>query len=97
MSTETGTSAARLAHHQGPPPETVFLAWTEPDQMGQWSAPEGMSVVAEVDLEVGGRYHLRMTSPEGQEYNAFGTYREIDRPQAARIHVGLGGEGERRG
>ena len=80
MSTETGTSL-RVSRIIKAAPETVFLAWTEPDQMGQWSAPEGMSVVAEVHLEVGGGYRLRMTSPEGQEYNAVGTYREIDRPK----------------
>ena len=80
MSTETGTSL-RVSRIIKAAPETVFLAWTEPDQMSQWSAPEGMSIAAEVDLEVGGSYRVRMTSPEGQEYNAVGTYREIDRPK----------------
>ena len=80
MSTETGTSL-RVSRIIKAAPETVFLAWTEPDQMNQWSAPEGMSIAAEVDLEVAGRYRLKMTSPEGEEYNAFGTYHEIDRPK----------------
>ena len=47
MSTETGTSL-RVSRIIKAAPETVFLAWTEPDQMGQWSAPEGMDILADV-------------------------------------------------
>jgi uncharacterized protein YndB with AHSA1/START domain len=57
---------------------STFRAWTEPDQLLQWSAPEGATVeVAEVNLTVGGRYHIRMKTDEG-EYNAVGVYREIE-------------------
>ncbi len=34
---------------------------------------------AQVDLTVGGRYHIRMSSDEG-EHNAVGVYREVTRP-----------------
>ena len=44
------------------------------------SAPEGMAVEAEVDLRVGGRYRIRMKSPDGETFNAVGEYLEIDRP-----------------
>ena len=77
MSTETGTSL-RVSRIIKAAPETVFLAWTEPDQMNQWSAPEGMSIAAEVDLEVGGGYRIRMTSPEGQaRIAAFRVYGKV--------------------
>lgn len=63
-------------------PETVFRAWTEPEQLKRWSAPEGIQVAsAEVDLSVGGRYHIRMQSAEGPEHNAVGVYRVIERPK----------------
>ena len=63
-------------------PQTVFGAWTEPEQLMRWSAPEGLKVTsADVDLSIGGRYHIRMTSPEGPEHNAVGVYREIERPK----------------
>ena len=58
----------------------VFDAWTKPEQLAKWSAPEGMTIEAEVDLKVGGAYRLRMIGSEGDTFNAVGTYREIDRP-----------------
>jgi uncharacterized protein YndB with AHSA1/START domain len=62
-------------------PETVFDAWTQPEHIKKWSAPEGMDVpISEVDLTVGGRFHLQMRNAEGGMHNARGIYREIDRP-----------------
>ena len=62
-------------------PESVFDAWTRPEHLGKWSAPEGIDVpISEVDLTVGGRFHLRMKNAEGGMHNARGIYREIDRP-----------------
>jgi uncharacterized protein YndB with AHSA1/START domain len=80
MSTETSTSL-RVSRIIAAPPERVFEAWTTPEQIKEWSAPEGITVAdAAVDLTVGGRYHIHMVSPEGPEYNARGVYREIDPP-----------------
>ena len=62
-------------------PETVFDAWTQPEHIKKWSAPEGMDIpVSDVDLSVGGRFHLQMRNAEGGMHNARGIYREIDRP-----------------
>ena len=81
MSTQTDTTL-RMSRVIKANPETVFRAWTDPEQMKQWCAPEGVAVViAEVDLSVGGRHHIRMESPEGTIYNAVGVYREIDPPR----------------
>jgi len=61
--------------------ETVFDAWTEPEHIRRWSAPEGMDIpISEVDLTVGGRFHLQMQNAEGGTHNARGIYHEIDRP-----------------
>jgi uncharacterized protein YndB with AHSA1/START domain len=60
----------------------VFAALTEPDQLRRWSAPEGFDVgAAEVDLRVGGAYRIRMNAPDGSIHTAYGTYREITRPE----------------
>jgi uncharacterized protein YndB with AHSA1/START domain len=64
-------------------PAKVFDAWTEPQHLNLWSAPEGMDVEAEVDLSVGGKYRIRMKGAEG-EFNAVGEYLEIDRPNRLR-------------
>ncbi len=62
-------------------PDAVFAAWTQPEHMKLWSAPEGMDVaIAEVDLTTGGRFHIQMKNAEGGEHNARGVYHEIERP-----------------
>ena len=77
MSTTTDTSL-RLTRIIIAEPKAVFDAWTRPEQLNQWSAPEGMDVAAEVDLRVGGRYRLRMTNADGEVFTATGEYREIE-------------------
>jgi len=62
-------------------PAAVFAAWTRPEHMKHWSAPQGMEVaIAEVDLTPGGRFHIQMKNAEGGQHNARGVYREIDSP-----------------
>ena len=62
-------------------PESVFDSWTQPERLEKWSAPEGMDVpISEVDLTVGGRFHLQMKNAEGVLHNARGIYHEIVRP-----------------
>ncbi len=81
MATQTTTSSLTVTRTIKASADRVFDAWTQPEQMKRWAAPEGVEVqVAEVDLTVGGRYHIRMLSGEGVEYNAVGVYREVTRP-----------------
>lgn len=59
------------------PPEQVFRAWTDPEEMRGWFAPDpSMSVEADVDLRVGGRYRLRMGT-----HIVSGTYVAVERPR----------------
>ena len=59
----------------------VFEAWTKPELIRQWSAPEGMDIPAcDVDLTVGGAFRILMRSPDGNEHTAVGIYKEIDSP-----------------
>jgi uncharacterized protein YndB with AHSA1/START domain len=61
--------------------EVVFDAWTQPEHIKKWSAPEGMDIpISEVDLTVGGRFHLQMKNAEGGTHNARGIDQENDRP-----------------
>lgn len=81
MSIKTGTSL-RISRLIQAAPETVFGAWTQPEQLRLWSSPEGITLeAAEVDLKVGGRYRLAMRTGEGEAHTAVGTYREIVRPK----------------
>lgn len=62
--------------------EAVFRAWTEPDEIEKWWAPEGMSVpFVEVDLKIGGVYRLGLQRPDADPFYATGIYREIQRPR----------------
>jgi uncharacterized protein YndB with AHSA1/START domain len=63
------------------PPELVFEAWTEPDHLRKWWGPRSLEiVVCEVDLRVGGPWHMVHRAPDGKEFGFHGEYREIDRP-----------------
>ena len=72
----------RLTRHYAFAAETVFRAWTEPEALKTWFAPDSSYKVeiAEVDLRVGGRYRLVMKSPDGEFFRVGGTYLDIERP-----------------
>lgn len=81
MTTETSTRI-RLTRTIRAAPEKVFRAWTEPERMKKWSAPEGYEVTeVSSDLRVGGRFEIRMENEEGAAHTAVGEYREVDPPR----------------
>jgi uncharacterized protein YndB with AHSA1/START domain len=59
-------------------PEEVYKAWTEPEQMKQWYAPPGLTTPdAAFEAHEGGKYHLNMRSPEGQDLIVAGKVIEL--------------------
>lgn len=80
------TSLARLAgkprlslsHHFNAPPSDVFRAWTEPQHLAMWFGPAGAKVLhAACDPRAGGEFSLRFRTPDGQEHEVTGRYREV--------------------
>ncbi|MBI3527492.1 MAG: SRPBCC domain-containing protein [Betaproteobacteria bacterium] len=64
------------------PRDVVFRAWTEPEQLVQWWAPEGFSVAfLEMDIRPGGVWRKCMRSPEGTDYWRRGVYLEVVEPE----------------
>lgn len=60
----------------------VFAAWTEPEQLKRWSAPEGLTMSeGEGEVRAGGRWRAVMVEPNGTRHEAFGTYREVTPPE----------------
>lgn len=60
------------------PPEKVFAAWTDPAKLKSWFGPEQIeTIIAEADARVGGRFHIVMRSPDGEEHDVSGVYREV--------------------
>jgi uncharacterized protein YndB with AHSA1/START domain len=60
------------------PPDRVYAAWTDPVQLKEWFGPEGVrtrSITA--DLRVGGKYRWDLITQEGEDWAAFGEYREL--------------------
>lgn len=60
-------------------PAKIWRALTEPEMLRQWMGPSDAFTVAvaETDLREGGRYRIVMVSPDGQEHDVSGVYREI--------------------
>jgi uncharacterized protein YndB with AHSA1/START domain len=63
------------------PPEEVFQAWTDPEQLRRWWGPgEFTCPEADVDLRPGGSYRLVMQPTAGDPFVLGGTYREVEPP-----------------
>lgn len=64
------------------PRSVVFRAWTDPEQLVQWWAPEGFSVAfLEMDVRPGGAWRKCMRSPDGKDYWRRGIYLEVVEPE----------------
>jgi uncharacterized protein YndB with AHSA1/START domain len=65
------------------PPGDVFSAWTEPAQLERWWADVGgwVEAKADVDLRLGGDYHLSMRDERGALHGVLGAYTEVARPE----------------
>ena len=77
--------AIRLKRTFTASPERVFDAWTNPAKLTKWfgvAAPDQLPTkIITVDVRVGGRYEVLITSPTGKEYRMRGTYREVRPPE----------------
>ncbi|MBO6515002.1 MAG: SRPBCC domain-containing protein [Bacteroidia bacterium] len=61
------------------PIDLVWEAWTKPDHIVKWWAPEGMMVqVVAHDFRVGGKWKYTMPMPDGSEFVSEGEYTEIE-------------------
>jgi uncharacterized protein YndB with AHSA1/START domain len=62
----------------GAPREKLYRAWTEPDILRRWFAPEPWSTPrAELDVRPGGSCLVVMMSPDGKEFPNPGVYLEV--------------------
>lgn len=60
------------------PPDAVFAAWSQADQVQRWWGPHGFTTpVCTIDFRPGGAWHCCMRSPQGRDYWCKGVYREI--------------------
>ena len=61
------------------PPEAVYAAWTDAEQMTRWMAPSDDfgHTTCSLDVRVGGRYRIAFRDPAGEVHSVGGTYREV--------------------
>lgn len=61
-------------------PDVVWSAWTEPEYLDQWWAPEPWTAeTGSMDFREGGKWSYAMVSPEGQKHWALVTYTKISK------------------
>ena len=73
-----------VSHLYDAPPEVVFAAWTDPEQVARWWAPEGLEIPPEsvvIDARVGGRFELTMVDPRGPSHDLRATFVEFVEPE----------------
>jgi len=64
------------------PRELVFRAWSEPEQLARWFAPQGCTIrFLEFDFAVGGSFRSEMDTPAGTGCQTVGVYNEIVAPE----------------
>jgi uncharacterized protein YndB with AHSA1/START domain len=72
------TPSLTLRRRIGASPEKVYAAWTDPAQIARWWGPEQAETLSAVlDARVGGRFHIVFRTPDGEEHDVSGTYREV--------------------
>ena len=79
MATVNEAPSLTLVRKFASAPEKVWRALTQPEALKQWMGPsdEFSIPLAEADVRVGGRYHLIIKSPDGEEHDVSGVYREV--------------------
>lgn len=60
------------------PVKLVWEAWTQPEHIVGWWAPQGMKIkVVEHNFREGGKWKYTMPMPDGSEFISEGVYKEI--------------------
>jgi uncharacterized protein YndB with AHSA1/START domain len=60
-------------------PQKVWRAWTDPQALKRWWGPGGEQPVAlaELDVRVGGRFHIVFGGAQGTDHEVRGIYKEV--------------------
>lgn len=80
-------NAVRFSRFYAAPPTLVYECFMKAEHLRQWwGCPDLAMPVCEVDLRVGGAYHIVQEAPDGSRHPFRGEYREIE-PGAKIVHT----------
>lgn len=58
--------------------EKVFEAWTDPEKLMKWYAPDGCTIIfKKIEIENGGKYHSCISNPQYGDCWCIGEYKEV--------------------
>jgi uncharacterized protein YndB with AHSA1/START domain len=58
--------------------EKVFQAWTDPEKLMKWYAPNGCTIrFKEIDIQTGGKFHSCISNPQYGDCWCIGEYKEV--------------------
>jgi len=78
------------------PRELVFQAWTSPQHLARWYAPQGCTIeFRSLDFRVGGTFHSCIHIPDGKRCWCAGVYREIFAPERIVFSMSIADEAGR--
>lgn len=79
--TEINDTSLTIRRAFNAPPERMFEAWTDPEQVTRWWCPDGFTItIVEMDVQPGGIWRYAMTGPDGETYQNCIVYDEIKEP-----------------
>jgi len=80
QSTDSSTSL-KLTRRINARREDVFDAWTDPEVLKRWWAPEGTTMTSvDLDPHVGGAYRIGVINTEGEQLYVGGKFVAVERP-----------------
>jgi uncharacterized protein YndB with AHSA1/START domain len=93
MKTESQDKELLITHFFDAPIDVVFDAWTNPDKLKHWYAPDGCTIeYKSIDVRQGGRFHYYINDPSHGGAWVIGTYLEIVPPEKIVFTIQLSNE-----
>lgn len=86
MPARSKSNEIRLTRVYDAPLQSVWEAWTVPEEVAQWWGPRGFTLTTHSrDLRAGGHWHYTMHGPDGTDYENTTQYLEVE-PQARLVY-----------
>ncbi len=78
MATRNKSNVITLTRVYDAPLQSVWEAWTNPEEVAQWWGPRGFTITHHSrDLRTGGHWHYTMHGPDGTDYENTTQYLEV--------------------